>query len=224
MIKPTIIGLTGPAGCGKDTVALVLTTHARFSQVNFADALRSELVSAFCVDQTLFTRRDLKEAPTEQLALSRCTADGFVGRMVVHHQKMSLPLDLHAPQSPRRIMQWWGTEYRRWQDPTYWTRALIGRVHTQQQGHQYRHVIGDVRFTNEAQAVRVMGGVIWQITRPGVAADRGHVSETDGSEFKPDAVLHNLHDIRHLQQLVLGEFWALDAGLDSGSVRVEIAA
>ena len=39
---------------------------------------------------------------------------------------------------------------------------------------------------------------------------------------KPDAVLHNSHGIKHLQQLVLGEFWAHDAGLKSVKVEIEV--
>ena len=35
-----IIGLTGPKGCGKDTVAALLRTHAGFYSLAFADALR----------------------------------------------------------------------------------------------------------------------------------------------------------------------------------------
>jgi hypothetical protein len=65
--------------------------------------------------------------------------------------------------------------------------------------------------------------LIWRVTRPGCdVAPGAHVSEVTGEAFAPDAVLHNTHDIKHLQQIVLGEFWAHDAGL--ASVKVEIAA
>ena len=220
MKHPHIIGLTGPAGCGKDTVAELLATHARFTALAFADALRSEVCRGFGVDLSLLTRRDLKEQPTDALALERCSDNSFIGVMLKHffcahgeHAAQSLV----APRSPRQIMQWWGTEYRRHTcREDYWTRTLKARVHIQQQGQlwrQARHVISDVRFPNEAEAIRSMGGVIWQVKRPDLALDTRHSSETDGSVFKPEAVINNRHDIKHLQLVVMGAWLMSETGL-----------
>ena len=40
-VRTHIIGLTGFAGAGKDTVADLLVAHARFRKLAFADALRA---------------------------------------------------------------------------------------------------------------------------------------------------------------------------------------
>ena len=192
MNKPHIIGLTGPAGCGKDTVAQLLATHLGFAHLAFADALRAEVCAAYGIDQSLLTRRDTKEVPTRALALDRCNTLAFVGAIVVRANKdpATWPELMQAPRSPRHIMQWWGTDYRRQHSgESYWTRTLTSRVHTQQQGHQWRHVVSDVRFPNEADAIRALGGVIWQVKRPGLQRGTSHISETDGSEFEPDAVI-----------------------------------
>jgi hypothetical protein len=216
---PQIIGLTGPAGCGKDTVAALLATHARFTALAFADALRSEVCNAFRIDLSLLTRRDLKEQPCDELALERSSDNAFIGVMLRHlsaHGEHAARA-LIAPRSARTIMQWWGTEYRRHTShKDYWTRTLKARVHIQQSGNiwrQARHVISDVRFANEAQAIRDMGGVIWQIKRPDLALDTRHSSETDGGIFKPDAVINNRHDLRHLQLLVMGAWLMSETGL-----------
>lgn len=223
MNHPNIIGLCGLASCGKDTVAQLLATHLRFSQLAFADALRNEVCQAFGVDQSILTRRDTKEIPTPALALNRCRDKSFVMAVISHCQWIDastrLMDEFTAPRSPRQIMQWWGTEYRRMHDgQDYWTRTLKARVHIQQQSHQWRHVISDVRFDNEAEAVRSMGGVIWQIKRPGLKHDASHVSETDGSRFKPDLVINNCHDIRHLQALVTGAWVKAETGLDDAGL------
>jgi cytidylate kinase len=219
MNHPHIIGLTGPAGCGKDTVALLLATHLRFSALAFADALRSEVCNGFRIDLSLLTRRDLKEQPTAELALERCVDNAFIGVMLKHfcvngeHAAQALVV----PRSARQIMQWWGTEYRRHTvREDYWTRTLQARVHIQQQGNKWcqaRHVISDVRFDNEARAIRDMGGAIWQVKRPDLAQDTAHISETDGSRFKPDAIINNRHTIKHLQLLVMGAWMMSETGL-----------
>lgn len=213
MNRMQMIGLTGPAGAGKDTVADLLATHARFCKLSFADPLRAELADAFGTTFDAFAQRATKEEPAERFALQRCLDNGFVGAMVTHYRETRPPEPLEAfltaPRSPRQLMRWWGTEYRRANDAHYWTRALAARVKARADGGQTRFVITDVRFHNEAKLVRQHGGSIWQVTRPGLALDTSHVSEVDGSAFAPDARINNLHDIRHLQHVVLAH-WLYD--------------
>jgi hypothetical protein len=219
---PTIIGLTGPAGCGKDTVADLLRTHVRFQKVAFADQLRAEVCEAFGIEPLLLTHRPTKEEPHKALALANCADHGLAGALL-HCSVLDAEDGTHAeilakPRSPRQIMQWWGTEYRRSQADGYWTGAVVARINDAIKYNDLRHVITDVRFENEAQAVRNMGGVVWQIKRPDLKADTTHASESDGSQFAPDAVINNSHDIRHLQSVVMGAWLMLDTGMSAQEV------
>jgi len=82
----------------------------------------------------------------------------------------------------RRLLQWWGTEYRRSEDPDYWTRAWQRKV----SGFQLDliHIlVDDVRFMNELDVIRNLGGYFVKIDRPGIAAGGNHASETSLDAF-----------------------------------------
>lgn len=225
MSKPfVVLALTGPKECGKDTVADFLVTHCGFVKLAFADALRVEVSDAFAIEPLYLVRRETKEHPMSSLALSKCLSDGFVGRVLINHQEQSAAVDREAPRSPRQIMQWWGTDYRRAQDPNYWTKQTSARIsYMMRERLAHRFVITDCRFDNEADMVRQShGGHVWQVTRPGREVPAGsHVSETTGEAFSPDAVIDNSAGLQELQERVLGTFWAYDAGLGRVTVRIE---
>lgn len=223
---PTIIGLTGPAGSGKDTVADLLRTHARFIKHAFAEMLRAEVCDAFGIEPLLLTHRPTKEEPHNALALIRCQTHAFPGLLLRSDAFRQFDGDVDAflnlPRSPRQIMQWWGTEYRRSTDKGYWTGRVVANVNYACKNFLLSHVITDVRFENEAQAVRNMGGVIWQVKRPDLKDDNtrsGHSSEVDGSQFAPDAIINNSHDIRHLQSVVMGAWLMLETGMSAADVH-----
>lgn len=219
-----IIGLCGYAGAGKDSAADVLVRHAGFERMGWADTLRAEVAEAYGVSVADLIHRSTKETPAQCFSLLR-GPHPFRAAVVLAqgHQDSfgDITSFLDAPRSPREIMQWWGTEYRRAEDPNYWTRQVLARIRGRRQQGQARFVLTDCRFANEVETLRAMGGQLWQVVRPQAAPECPHASATDGSQFAPAAVIDNSGDLDRLRERVLGEFWALDAGLDG--VRVEIA-
>jgi hypothetical protein len=106
------------------------------------------------------------------------------------------------PTTPRMraLLQQWGTEYRRGQDPDYWTEIMRERLSTVAAA-----AVSDVRFADEAELVRELGGEVWLIERPGCQAN-GHASEA--LAFAADRIIDNSGDIEHLRREVsraLGE-------------------
>jgi len=198
--RPLIIGLCGPAGAGKDTVAAILRAHAGFHCMAFADALREEVCNAYGIERLYLTRRELKDSPQTYLALSRCADQEFVRVVRIGHLMSPMDEFMAAPRSPREIMQWWGTEYRRAKRATYWLDQVAMSIQNLNRTQLQRtFAITDVRFENEAQTVRRLGGWIWQVKRPGAVATGGHASDVSGAEFSPDLCIDNHGD---LQQLV----------------------
>lgn len=220
MSNPIIIGLTGYAGAGKDTVADALVTHAGFTKIAFADALRSEVAAAFQLgDQYgILSDRAGKEHAHRLLAFSRCVNYQFVARMAHIEAEHDDPDSdyaewLNGPRSPRQVMQLWGTEYRRAQSPNYWSTQVAIKI-AAGIAHGIEHwVITDCRFDNEAQAIRRLGGEIWQVQRPGhKTPEGGHASQTDGMRFAPERVLINGMDVPALIRTTLRTLQARHGG------------
>lgn len=225
--KLHIIALTGQAGSGKDTAADMLVGACRFTKLAFADALRREVAAAFRLDvdnmQSLLSDRAAKETPTTRLALIECRDFGFIGAVALANRSTVTHEWATQGRTPRQILQWWGTEYRRAQRLDYWTSTLYSHLH---QLHKLdgrtRFVITDCRFENEAALVRSLGGVVWQIERPGLPqVENGHASTADPIKLQPSAVIPNATSLNALREAVLGEWWAWEAQLES--VKVEIA-
>lgn len=207
--RPIVIGLTGLAGAGKDTVADALVQCAGFAKLAFADALREEVEEAFELERgdALLRDRATKETPTERLALGWCTDMHFVRAVYAAAKTRGSPMTMEAmddPRSPRQILQWWGTEYRRAMEPGYWTALVSHRIATSIGQGQWRLVVTDCRFDNEAATIRRAGGEIWQVFRPGLRPiDGGHVSEITGDGLKPERFLVNNGTLTDLQHQVL---------------------
>lgn len=203
---PIIIALTGLAGAGKDTVADTLVTHAGFRKLAFADALRLEVAGAFRMGghEHILSDRLNKERPQALLALCQCHAPDFVALVSQIEDTPSHYEFMRRFRSPRQIMQWWGTEYRRAQQPNYWSTKVAMQIAAGVAQGETRWVIPDCRFDNEAQAIRSLGGEIWQVVRPGlVSVEGGHASQTTGDDFAPEAVLLNGSNVVGLMHTTL---------------------
>ena len=105
MSRTHIIGLAGPAGCGKDTTADLLVTHCGFVKLAFSDPLYTEVSDAFGIEIAQLKQRDTKEHGMAALALRKCRADGFVGRMLIQHQLLGHAIDLWFANSARPLNQ-----------------------------------------------------------------------------------------------------------------------
>lgn len=135
-----IVLLAGKKGSGKDTLADLVKPH--FERASFADPLYREVQEAFGLeDQSILRNRDTKEALLDCMAVEFCRDLQFV------NVALSLGMDITAPQSPRRILQLWGTEYRQMTDGReYWVDLLIDFIKATP---YVDYCIPDLRFPHE---------------------------------------------------------------------------
>lgn len=193
MTPGILLGLTGAAGAGKDTCALLLRQHG-FRSIAFADAVRAEIAEAWRIDPRMLTERDTKEWPLPALAIGNCTDRAFV------HLCTETDMDPGEPRSARWVMQRWGTEYRRATYALYWVDKVHHWVRQQRDAGARRLVITDVRFENEAELVRYLRGQVVRVHRPSLPAllqaTAAHASERP---LVTTEVVHNDGDIEHLR-------------------------
>ena len=168
-----LFGLTGPAGCGKDTIAERLMALHGFVPTAFADPLRSAASEAFGVDYEDFTDRAKKD-----------TVNAYWG------------------MTPRQMLQRMGTEAMHSAfGPEFWIRRWALTYNEIRDVASC--VISDVRFENEADMVRDCGGTIIHVWRPGIELVEGnHVSGRGITLREGDIVIGNDADIKALFEKV----------------------
>lgn len=84
------------------------------------------------------------------------------------------------------LLQLYGTEFRRAQDPFYWVNKLRAKIEAEQ---PQVALISDMRFKNEAYYVKAFKGYTVKVTRHGytdLSRLTTHQSEVDLADFKFD--------------------------------------
>jgi hypothetical protein len=188
--KPRIIGVVGRKQSGKDTIFSLIQEAVPCKRIAFGDALRDE------VGRVLRGEEPIPEDAPEILR-SRLEQE-------IQNGPAAQPDDLFKQpyrDSIRRILQTWGTEYRRVQNPDYWLIAFLESVRAEP---ATLWVVTDVRFVNESECIKHEGGILWRVTRPASDAnpDR-HSSERFVDLIRPSVVLENRWGIAELRCNVL---------------------
>jgi hypothetical protein len=164
-LPPLILGLTGPAGSGKDSVASILEDQYGFVAIAFADPLRDMLLTLaehVDVDGAWLVEPALKEHPLPVLGASY-----------------------------RELAQGLGTEWgRRLVREDFWISIAAHKLRQALAGGDNVALV-DVRFPNEAAWLAEQGGTLVRVLRPGVRAVRPHESEHHTHHLHADHVLPN---------------------------------
>lgn len=163
-----IIGLTGYAQSGKDTVAAFLVEHYGYKRVAFADKIRD----------LLFKMNPIVE-PDVRL-------QEVIAEMGWEKAKVRIP-------EVRRIMQELGVGAREVFGDNHW---IVEAYKDMDLDSNY--VITDVRFANEANWVKAFNGDIWRVTRDGIGPVNGHVSESELDSIPYDTLITNDGDLKDL--------------------------
>ncbi len=185
-----LIGLSGAARSGKDTVGRYLIEKYNFKRYAFADPLKKAASEMFGIPLEDFHNDNKKEVMNEFWEFS-----------------------------PRQIAQLLGTECGRkiFRDDIWIKRAEMAWVEHQQTiaeiaPETFGHIDGlagmvvtDVRFENEAQWIKDMGGFNIHIIRPGKDGNVGlsnHASEAGYPDDLKDHIILNDGTLDDLYQKI----------------------
>jgi len=198
-----IIGICGLIGSGKGTVGDILVEQG-FTKVSFADKLKDGVATIFGWNRAML------EGDTDESRNWREQPDDFwtqeTGRNI----------------TPRIVLQEFGTECMRdGFDDSIWV-SLLKKQMLENPGD---YVVPDVRFRNEQDMIRELGGEIWRVQRGDVPEWYGcamldnttggnlmesydvHVSEYKWIDMnnKFNTTIYNNSTLEQLKQLVLNE-------------------
>jgi len=200
-----IIGICGLIGSGKGTVGDILVEQG-FQKVSFADKLKDGVATIFGWD------RNLLEGDTDESRQWRELKDDFWS----NETQMEI--------TPRLVLQLFGTDCLR---NGFYDGVWVSLLKKHILDNPGDYVVPDVRFRNEQNMIRELGGKVWQVKRgkDPVWFERAihdnanpetsnlmHGFDIHESEYKWidvntrfDSILHNEGTIAELQQLVLHE-------------------
>ena len=162
-----IIGITGTKGAGKDTLASSLIRMGGKRGVDVRRVAFADKLKEICADLFGLTHLQLHGDMASKEAI-----------------------DARWGMSAREILQKMGTEVGRSVHPDVWIRYVMRQIEDHPDAIW---VISDVRFENEAAAIREVGGIIVRIERPsqGSAEFAGHASEVEGNRIAANHTIMN---------------------------------
>lgn len=178
-----IIGLSGYAGSGKDTVGRHLVDEHGFFRIAFADALRNVAYELNPIIAGGMYENDVKLVYLREV----------VDTMGWDEAKAYYP-------EVRKALQVLGVSIREY-NPKFWIHIAAEKMlDVIKRGGDV--VITDVRFPNEAELIETIGGEVWRIERPDVEQVNEHISESAMDDWSFKHTLKNDSDIFDLHSLI----------------------
>ncbi len=217
-----IIGLAGLKGSGKDTVGRILHYH-------FMEDVGGISVEEFVNNYPIY--HQLLDAPWQVKSFGHklkimagiiLNEPGFVQKWEADRAWRDEYLDAWG-MTRREFVQKLGSEAGRLGvHKDIWVISLLseydrdvkhigGRSVKSAEGMPYDYeswwetpnwIITDVRFINEAQAIRDRGGLVWEVIRPGVTCNDSHMSENSMKDWVYDFTINNNISIPTLSDLL----------------------
>jgi hypothetical protein len=171
-----IIGLSGYARSGKDTAADRLVSNHGFARYSFAAPMK----------EAMYILNPIVGSDS----ISPFKYKNLVDTYGLDKAKESYP-------EIRRLLQVFGTEVgRNMFGENFWVDLALNKINVE------HAVISDVRFKNEADAIKKAGGQVWRINRHGIGPVTDHSSEIDLDDYRFDHIIDNDYSVLDLNNVI----------------------
>lgn len=217
-----LIAFAGPMASGKDTLATEIAKHIEKPVIflSFGKALKDEL------NLLLSYLRQIHKTyrRTEREKLKRFIVSNFK----VNIETIDYLLDYTKPmfqstpnfevntdyktKEIRYLLQYWGTEIRRKQNPNHWIRLTEKDIQNAINLEQFP-IVTDVRFVNEMKCIKNNQGFLIYL----------NISEKERMKRikKRDGFMPSLEELRHSSELHYKEFHDYDLILSDDNESIE---
>lgn len=199
------IAVSGKLGAGKDTIAPMLTRHFGIDSVHefFAEPLKTEINMVILIISLSHSVMEARSTVALRMQVADMRQSNRVVRALYDDVKNGVVKSAYdRTPSTRDALQLWGTEVRRAQEPDYWVvKAMQSSVNVLASGKSV--YVTDVRFVNEMDAVKALGGY-------GI---RLNVSEEEQSRriMKRDGTVVTDAMRNHISETQLDDYHGFDA-------------
>lgn len=192
--KGQLIGIGGLLYAGKDAVADYLVERYSWNKRGMSDPLNDALLA-------LNPQVGINARPAQ--------LDGhLVGEFITYQRLYEEVGYVEAKKNPevRRLLQALGTEVgRNMIDENVWVDVAAREIEKRRTAGQDVIITG-MRFPNELDMIRRLGGHLWWVSRPGVEGGQGtlavHASESSVGPDDFDTTILNVGDLDDLYEAV----------------------
>ncbi len=181
-----LIGVAGRKYHGKGTIGDILVSEHGFTQLSLAGPMKKACAEIFSLDESQLYG-DRKEIVDDYWQVTPREIMQFVGTELFRNGMSAL-----LPQI--------GTEL--------WIKVLSRRIQVLRSQGISKIVVTDVRYPDEANAIKEQGGKVVKVIRKSMLSVDSHSSEVSIDLIIPDTVMHNDQEdgeyVLHLREQVLG--------------------
>jgi hypothetical protein len=185
---PAVVGITGKIGSGKTTVSNYIKQYYNMNEYSFAEPLK-KIGECF-----KFQNKELYGTQEEKLAPS--VNWGISGRVFLQRMGTEIGREILPKIIPEMDMGDSGS---------IWIRLFDIHADEVSKSDKPGLVISDIRFLNEASAIKSRGGIVIRIIRDDEKESGGHTthaSEMEMDQIKPDFIIHNSGNLDNLYNTV----------------------
>lgn len=202
-----IIGISGYSGVGKDTVGAVIQyLHCDNPQTSIEEICANYSEYEYWLDEQSdweirkFAGK-LKDIASHLTGIDIEDFEDQDFKKTYLGKEWDYQIDQFNPvqkMTVRDFLQKLGTDAMRMGlHDNVWVNALMADY-----DEEFNWIITDVRFPNEAQAIKDRDGIIIRVDRPGVSPINAHPSEIGLDDWNFDYRIANVSDIFSLKQTV----------------------